>query len=107
MEAQAPIVKKRVIKIKKSSKVTNQQEPEKQSEQPVVAETTSEKVATETSEEKEQISIIPSSRIKNYISKEKLNKELDTLIESIKTSNDNVDLSNVLTEEYQKKLVLL
>ena len=37
MEAQAPVVKKRVIKIKKSSKVTNQQEPEKQSEQPVVA----------------------------------------------------------------------
>lgn len=102
MEVQAPVVKKRVIKIKKSSKVSTEQV--NVVDQTQTPEQSTEKSSVETSDEKEQISIIPSSRIKNYISKEKLNKELDTLIDSIKTSKDNVDLSKVLNEEYQKKV---
>lgn len=102
MEVQAPVVKKRVIKIKKSSKIST--EPVNVVDQTQTPEQSTEKISVETSDEKEQISIIPSSRIKNYISKEKLNKELDTLIDSIKTSKDNVDLSKVLNEEYQKKV---
>ena len=100
-ETQPQVAKKRVIKIKKSApktekkvEVTSVEEPKSEPVQP----------SEQTSDEKEQVSIIPSSRIKNYISKEKLNKEIDTLIESIKGSTDNVDLSKVLSEEYQKKV---
>ena len=101
-ETQPQVAKKRVIKIKKSAPKTEKkvETPETSETKPEVVQTTSE----QTSDEKEQVSIIPSSRIKNYISKEKLNKEIDTLIESIKGSSDNVDLSKVLSEEYQKKV---
>jgi hypothetical protein len=100
-ETQPQVAKKRVIKIKKSAPKT-----EKAVEVTPVEEPKSESVqqTEQTSDEKEQVSIIPSSRIKNYISKEKLNKEIDTLIESVKGSTDNVDLSKVLSEEYQKKV---
>jgi len=59
---------------------------------------------TDTSESETDMSLIPSSRVKNYISKEKLNKELNLLIEQIKTSNDKLDLSQLLTEEQQTKI---
>ncbi len=101
-ETQPQVAKKRVIKIKKSVPKTEKKvETQETSEtKPEVVQTASE----QTFDEKEQVSIIPSSRIKNYISKEKLNKEIDTLIESVKGSTDNVDLSKVLSEEYQKKV---
>lgn len=100
-ETQPQVAKKRVIKIKKTAPKT-----EKKVEVTSVVEPKTEPVqqTEQTSDEKEQVSIIPSSRIKNYISKEKLNKEIDTLIESVKGSTDNVDLSKVLSEDYQKKV---
>ena len=100
-ETQPQVAKKRVIKIKKTAPKTEQKVEVNSVEEPK-----SEPVQQQeqTSDEKEQVSIIPSSRIKNYISKEKLNKEIDTLIESVKGSTDNVDLSKVLSEEYQKKV---
>ena len=100
-ETQPQVAKKRVIKIKKAAPKT-----EKKVEVTSVDEPKTEPVqqTEQTSDEKEQVSIIPSSRIKNYISKEKLNKEFDTLIESVKGSTGNVDLSKVLSEEYQKKV---
>jgi hypothetical protein len=78
--------KKRVVK-RKESVTANV-------EQPVVDGT----------EEKDCVSVIPSSRIKNYISKEKLNKELDTLISSVKKSVDPTDLSTLLSESFQQKV---
>lgn len=100
---QTPVAKKRVIKVKKTiAKVeeTTTQEPVETN----VSESVDTPAAADTEEkENEQVSIIPSSRIKNYISKERLNKEIDTLIDSVKTSTDNVDLSKVLTEEQQSK----
>ena len=100
-ETQPQVAKKRVIKIKKTTPKTEQKVEVTSVEEPK-----SEPVQQQeqTSDEKEQVSIIPSSRIKNYISKEKLNKEIDTLIESVKGSTDNVDLSKVLSEDYQKKV---
>jgi hypothetical protein len=100
-ETQPQVAKKRVIKIKKTTPKTEQKVEVTSVEEPK-----SEPVqqTEQTSDEKEQVSIIPSSRIKNYISKEKLNKEIDTLIESVKGSTDNVDLSKVLSEDYQKKV---
>ena len=100
-ETQPQVAKKRVIKIKKTTPKTEQKVEVTSVEEPK-----SEPVQQQeqTSDEKEQVSIIPSYRIKNYISKEKLNKEIDTLIESVKGSTDNVDLSKVLSEEYQKKV---
>jgi hypothetical protein len=97
-ETQPQVAKKRVIKIKKTAPKTEQKVEVTSVEEPV------QQQQEQTSDEKEQVSIIPSSRIKNYISKEKLNKEIDTLIESVKSSTDNVDLSKVLSEEYQKKV---
>jgi hypothetical protein len=110
---QTPVAKKRVIKIKKSAVKPTEPtvepatviDPVTQTvpvTETVTTEPTTEPV-TETTD-KEQVSIIPSSRIKNYISKEKLNKEIDTLIESIKSSTDNIDLSKVLSVEYQAKV---
>lgn len=55
-------------------------------------------------EEKELISLIPSSRVKNYLSKEKLNKEFDEIIGKIKAATESFDLSTVLSEEMQKKV---
>jgi hypothetical protein len=101
-ENQTPVVKKRVIKVKKTAKVENTQLTE--SVQPTETVEAVSAPSNDEKEEKELVSIIPSSRIKNYISKEKLNKDIDTLIESIKGSTDNVDLSKVLNEEYQKKV---
>ena len=93
--------KKRIIKIKKkvaevSSTEVTSTEVKPTEEVP--------KVNTSESEEKDVISLIPSSRVKNYISKEKLNKELDHLIEKIKSSEQSLDLSTLLTEEMQAKV---
>jgi len=99
------VAKKRVIKIKKTAPKTEKKEEVPQTTETIETKQEDNKTSPEqTTDEKEQVSIIPSSRIKNYISKEKLNKEMDTLIESIKGSTDNVDLSKVLSEEYQKKV---
>ncbi len=46
--------------------------------------------------------IIPSSRIKNYVNKEKLNKELDQLIEKVKKNEGSLD--SLVSEEVQKKV---
>lgn len=93
--------KKRIIKIKKkvaevSSTEVTSTEVKPTEEVP--------KVNISESEEKDVISLIPSSRVKNYISKEKLNKELDHLIEKIKSSEQSLDLSTLLTEEMQAKV---
>lgn len=61
-------------------------------------------VATETEDEKESSSIIPSSRIKNYINKEKLNKDIDLLIQKIKDADSTLDLNSILSEDVQKKI---
>ena len=68
-ETQPQVAKKRVIKIKKTAPKTEQKVEVNSVEEPK-----SEPVQQQeqTSDEKEQVSIIPSSRIKNYISKEKL-----------------------------------
>lgn len=47
--------------------------------------------------------IIPSSRIKNYINREKLNKNIDGVIHKIK-DDSNIDLNSVLSDEIQKKV---
>jgi hypothetical protein len=90
--------KKRIIKIKKKS-------VEASTPDTITTEIkSSEEVPKMESEEKDVISLIPSSRVKNYISKEKLNKELDHLIEKIKSSEQALDLSTLLTEEMQAKV---
>lgn len=48
--------------------------------------------------------VIPSSRIKNYINKEKLNKEIDQLIENIKKNGESLDLNSLVSEDMQKKI---
>ena len=58
----------------------------------------------ETEDEKDLNSIIPSSRIKNYINKEKLNKNLDSLIQKIKDADSTLDLNSMLSEDVQKKI---
>lgn len=95
--------KKKVIRIKKKTQV------EQSSTLVDNNETVNEESSTEQnpSEEKELISLIPSSRVKNYLSKEKLNKEFDHLISKIKNannSNESLDLSTLLTEEMQIKI---
>ncbi len=85
--------KKRIIK-KKVLKITKVNTP---------VETTDETI-TETEDEKDLSSIIPSSRIKNYINKEKLNKEIDSLIQKIKDADDTLDLNSILSEDVQKKI---
>lgn len=97
--------KKKIIKVKRKSVEASSVVEEK-----VDAVPTGE-VSTETAkdsqtdnEEKEQVSLIPSSRVKNYLSKEKLNKEYDTIIEKIKNSTESVDLSTLLSEESQSKI---
>lgn len=55
-------------------------------------------------EEEDNSFIIPSSRIKNYVNKEKLNKELDTLIETIKSADSKLDLNSLISESVQKKI---
>jgi hypothetical protein len=92
------IVKKKIIRVKKEENTSETKE--------VAAPVIEKSVTTDTeeNEEKDNGSIIPSSRIKNYINKEKLNKELDTLIEKIKSSDSNLNLNTILSEEYQKKI---
>lgn len=93
--------KKRIIKIKK--KVVDAPKVDETSTEVNVNEEVPKTEISE-SEEKDVISLIPSSRVKNYISKEKLNKELDYLIEKIKSSEQSLDLSTLLTEEMQAKV---
>lgn len=92
--------KKRIIKIKKKKT------PETEVQQEVVSsqEEVNPSNDTQVSEDKEVISLIPSSRVKNYISKEKLNKELDHIIETIKSSETPIDLSSLLNEDLQSKI---
>jgi len=88
------VIKRKTVKVKKSD------QPE------VVVEVTTpvtETTSVTSEDEKDLISIIPSSRIKNYINKEKLNKDLDSVIESIKTTK-GLDLSTVLSADVQKKI---
>lgn len=91
--------KKRVVKIKKKKVPTENKD---------VVETPKEVENGESTEtestEKETISLIPSSRVKNYISKEKLNKTYDSLIEKIKSSETPIDLSTLLNEDLQAKI---
>lgn len=86
--------KKRVIK-KKVLKLTKVSSP---------LETSVDESVTETEDEKDLSSIIPSSRIKNYINKEKLNKEIDSLIQKIKDADLTLDLNSILSEDVQKKI---
>ncbi len=46
--------------------------------------------------------VIPSSRIKNYVNKEKLHKELDQLIEKVKNNEGSLD--TLVSEDVQKKV---
>ena len=95
------IIKKKIIRVKQDKAETSndaQQTNDKQTQ-----ESDDKTVSTDT-EEKDNGSIIPSSRIKNYINKEKLNKELDNLIEQIKSSDSNLNLNTILSEDYQKKI---
>ncbi len=90
------VSKKRVIK-KKSQPV---EETNVDMTQPSTEVTTD----VEENSTDDQVSFIPSSRVKNYISKEKLNKQLDMVISKLKDSNESVDLSTLLTTEQQDKL---
>ena len=83
------VIKKKVLKVKKVNA-----EVEPSTEVPV----------DETEDEKDLTSIIPSSRIKNYINKEKLNKEIDNLIQKIKDADLSLDLNSILSEDVQKKI---
>lgn len=90
---QQPTIKKRVIK-KKTTDVT---QPSDEEVQVPVQDTTD-------VEQDDQTSFIPSSRIKNYISKEKLNKQMDLLISKLKDSTESSDLNTLLSEDLQSKL---
>lgn len=95
--------KKKIIKIKRKSVESSTVVDEVT---PSVEETSTENVkdAQTDNEEKEQVSLIPSSRVKNYLSKEKLNKEYDNIIEKIKNSSESIDLSTLLSEDLQSKI---
>lgn len=85
-----PVVqKKKVIKLKKTKPST-------------VPETTNVEQSVESSNN--DLVIIPSSRIKNYISREKLNKDFDQLIEKIKKKDPNLDLKSLLNVQQQSQL---
>ena len=62
------IIKKKIVRVKKEDNITENKE--------VTVQVDDKSSSTDT-EEKDNGSIIPSSRIKNYINKEKLNKDLD------------------------------
>lgn len=96
--------KKKIIKVKRKSveSVTGTSVPSTEVETVRVSEATKDNQTD--NEEKEPLSLIPSSRVKNYLSKEKLNKEYDSLIEKIKSSTDQLDLSSLLSEDLQSKL---
>jgi hypothetical protein len=87
------VIKKKVLKVKKVNTPV-----ETSAEVPV------DETVAETEDEKDLTSIIPSSRIKNYINKEKLNKEIDMLIQKIKDADQSLDLNSILSEDVQKKI---
>ena len=89
------IIKKKIVRVKKEDNITENKE--------VTVQVDDKSSSTDT-EEKDNGSIIPSSRIKNYINKEKLNKDLDALIEQIKSSDPNLNLNTILSEDFQKKI---
>ena len=101
-EVQQPVVEtpqKKIIKIKrKTAAETTSQLPTDQVLTDSVNETQTD------GEEKEPVSLIPSSRVKNYLSKEKLNKEYESVIDKIKNSTESLDLSTLITDELQAKL---
>lgn len=92
---QQPTIKKRVIKKKTGDVTTSDVNVEVQAQ---VQDTTTDV------EHDDQTSFIPSSRIKNYISKEKLNKQMDLLISKLKDSTESSDLNTLLSEDLQSKL---
>ena len=96
METPKQQVKKRIIK-KKGTESIQQPENNEQVE-------TQETSVDESTSSEDPVSFIPSSRIKNYISKEKLNKAVDEIIQKLKTSDANVDLNTLLSEDLQSKL---
>ena len=104
MEAEQPQVpKKRVVKKKAQAEVPVQPEPTV--ETPVETQQVSAKqVIEEVPSHDDQSSYIPSSRIKNYISKEKLNKHIDSVIAKLKDTENSVDLNSLLSEDLQSKL---
>lgn len=114
MEAEQPqVAKKRVVKKKNNvqSEVPVQTEVPAESEAPVQTEVPAESqsenaqpVTDEQPSQDDQSSYIPSSRIKNYISKEKLNKHIDSIIAKLKDTESAVDLNSLLSEDLQSKL---
>lgn len=114
MEAEQPqVAKKRVVKKKNNvqseapvqTEVSTESEASVQTEVP--AESQSENAQPVTDEQPshdDQSSYIPSSRIKNYISKEKLNKHIDSIIAKLKDTESAVDLNSLLSEDLQSKL---
>ena len=114
MEAEQPqVAKKRVVKkkINVPSEVPVQTEVPAESEAPVQTEVPAESqsenaqpVTDEQQSQDDQSSYIPSSRIKNYISKEKLNKHIDSIIAKLKDTESAVDLNSLLSEDLQSKL---
>lgn len=108
MDTTQQVSKKRVIK--KKVQTSDEQVASTSVETTSVDATSVEATPVESSTDVEengiddQVSFIPSSRIKNYISKEKLNKQLDIMISKLKESDDSLDLSTILTAEQQSKL---
>lgn len=90
---QSQVLKKRVVK-KKVQPDTNVDTESINIEQ----------VNEEVPSQDEHSSYIPSSRIKNYISKEKLNKHIDSVIAKLKDTENSVDLNSLLSEDLQSKL---
>ena len=108
MEVKNPQVsKKRVVKKKNPITDLNTPSPEVSiPETPVHENPPQENVNTDMDQSylDDILSIIPSSRIKNYISKEKLNKQFDLLISKLKENDTSLDLNSVLSEDMQSKL---
>jgi hypothetical protein len=101
MEAEQPqVAKKRVVKKKNNE----QSEVPVQTEVPVESQSENVQPVTEEPSQDDQSSYIPSSRIKNYISKEKLNKHIDSIIAKLKDTESAVDLNSLLSEDLQSKL---
>ncbi len=92
--------KKRIIK--KKTQTTTEPTVEV-ANQPVDAQPT-ETTDVEDNTVDDTVSFIPSSRVKNYISKEKLNKQVDSLITKLKENDASIDLNSILTEDLQAKL---
>lgn len=103
METEQPqVAKKRVVKKKQvqaEQSANTQEQPQVEVEAPVEASQQEEVASPE-----DQSSYIPSSRIKNYISKEKLNKQIDSVISKLKEADGSVDLNSLLSVELQAKL---